>query len=94
MAWREQWRSRGCAVRERRGGEGPGMEERLGSELQQSGSVLCSPLPYGAVKGQNPLEVPVRRRGAGPLPPPEPCLLTIAPTGLHPAVRGEGQDTG
>lgn len=35
----------------------------LGFELRQSRSVLFSPLPYGAIKGQNPLEVPVRRGG-------------------------------
>lgn len=40
-----------------------GRRRGLGFELQQSRSVLCSPLPYGAIKGQNPLEVPVRRGG-------------------------------
>lgn len=59
-----------------------GWRRGLGSELQQSRRVLFSPLPYGAIKGQNPLEVPVRRWGAGPLPPPEPCLLVTAPTSL------------
>jgi hypothetical protein len=45
------------------GGVAKGSMRGLGSACSR-GSVLFSPLPYGAIeKGQDPLEVPVRRGG-------------------------------